>query len=145
MGDEVGINQDEIDKLLGVDSSASTAATDAPPTPAPAPPPAPKPEVPTTAAAFGQLPEGVKNQNVSDISLISDIPIELSVELGKANKFIREVLDLGPGSVVELDRLVGEPVDLLANGRMIAKGEVVVVDEYFGIRLTAITEKGEET
>ncbi len=74
----------------------------------------------------------------NDIDLIRDVPLEITVELGKTGKKINEILDFGVGTVIELDRLVGEPLDILANGKRIAKGEVVVVDENYGIRITDI-------
>lgn len=74
----------------------------------------------------------------NDIDLIRDVPLEITVELGKTGKKITEILDFGVGTVIELDRLVGEPLDVLANGKRIAKGEVVVVDENYGIRITDI-------
>jgi len=74
----------------------------------------------------------------SDIGLIKDVPLGITVELGRAVKQISEILDFGPGTVIELNRLVGEPLDILVNGKQIAKGEVVVVDENYGIRITEI-------
>jgi flagellar motor switch protein FliN len=74
----------------------------------------------------------------ANIGLIMDVPLQVTVELGRTRKLIREILELGPGSVVELDKLAGEPVDILANGKLIAKGEVVVIDENFGVRITEI-------
>ncbi len=74
----------------------------------------------------------------SDIGLIRDVPLEISVELGRTVKRISEILDFSPGTVVELDKLVGESLDINANGKLIAKGEVVVVDENYGIRITEI-------
>ncbi len=74
----------------------------------------------------------------TDIDLIKDVPMEITVELGRASKRISEILDFGIGTVVELDKLVGESLDVLANGKIIAKGEVVVVDENYGIRITEI-------
>ena len=73
-----------------------------------------------------------------DISLINDISLNLTVRLGKTEMPIKDILDLAPGSVIELDRLAGEAVDLLANGKIIARGEVVVIDENFGFRVTDI-------
>ena len=67
----------------------------------------------------------------------------ITVELGGTNMLIRDILALGPGSVIELDKLAGEPVDLLVNDRPIAKGEVVVIDESFGVRLTEISNATE--
>jgi len=77
----------------------------------------------------------------SNIELIMDVPLQVTVELGRTRKLIREILELGPGSIVELDKLAGEPVDVLVNGKLIAKGEVVVIDENFGVRVTEIVSK----
>jgi len=74
----------------------------------------------------------------ADIGLIKDVPLEITVELGRTSKQISDILDFGVGTVIELDRLVGESLDILANGKKIAKGEVVVVDENYGIRITDI-------
>ena len=107
---------------------------------------------------YADMPSGVKKgeqfsvqsvqfsplQNVTDthlpqnIGLILDVPLDVSVELGKTRKTIKEVLDLTQGSIIQLDKLAGEPVDLLVNGKLIAKGEVVVIDENYGIRITTI-------
>ncbi len=73
-----------------------------------------------------------------NIGLLLDVKVRLSVELGRTLMSIREVLSLGPGSVVELDKLAGEPVDVWVNDRLVAKGEVVVVDENFGVRIIEI-------
>ena len=78
-----------------------------------------------------------------NIDLIVDIPVRITVELGRARKTIGEVLGMGPGSVVELNRMAGEPVDVLVNGKLIARGEVVVIDESFGIRVTEIVSRAE--
>ena len=72
------------------------------------------------------------------IDLVGDIPVELIAELGKTTKKISEILEYGPGTVIELDKLVGEPLNIYANGKYIAKGEVVVIDDNFGIRITDI-------
>lgn len=74
----------------------------------------------------------------TDIDMIMDIPVQLSVELGRTRLTIKSILQLGQGSVVELDGLAGEPMDIFVNGYLIAQGEVVVVDEKYGIRLTDI-------
>lgn len=73
-----------------------------------------------------------------NIGLIMDVPLDVSVELGKARKTIKEILELQQGSIIQLDKMAGEPVDLLVNGKLIAKGEVVVIDENYGIRITTI-------
>jgi flagellar motor switch protein FliN/FliY len=76
----------------------------------------------------------------ADLRRLSDVPMELSVEIGRTRLTIGETLDLRVGSIVTLDRLAGEPVDLLVNGTPIARGEVVVVDEQFGLRITRIVD-----
>ena len=75
------------------------------------------------------------------MDLIMDVPLEVTVELGRARMRIREILNLSGGSVVELDKLAGEPVDVLVNGQLIAKGEVVVIDENFGIKITDLVRE----
>jgi flagellar motor switch protein FliN/FliY len=74
----------------------------------------------------------------ADLSLVLDVPVELAVEIGRARMTIRETLALAPGSIVALDRIAGEPVDLLVNGRRVARGEVVAIDEDFGFRITEV-------
>jgi flagellar motor switch protein FliN len=84
-------------------------------------------------------PAGAAN----DINMVLDIPVQLSVELGRTKVPIKYILQLGQGSVVELDALAGEPMDVLVNGYLIAQGEVVVVNDKFGIRLTDIVTPSE--
>jgi flagellar motor switch protein FliN/FliY len=79
----------------------------------------------------------------NDISMVLDIPVQLSVELGRTRVPIKYILQLAQGSIVELDALAGEPMDVLVNGYLIAQGEVVVVNEKFGIRLTDIVTPSE--
>ena len=73
-----------------------------------------------------------------NMGLLLDVPMEVTVELGRSTKTVQEVLSLGEGSIIELDKLAGETVDLLVNGKPMAKGEVVVIDENFGVRVTEI-------
>jgi len=80
---------------------------------------------------------------VNDINMVLDIPVQLSVELGRTKVPIKHILQLGQGSVVELDALAGEPMDVLVNGYLIAQGEVVVVNDKFGIRLTDVVTPSE--
>jgi len=87
-------------------------------------------------ATPGQMPAG-------DINMILDIPVQLTVELGRTRIPIKNILQLAQGSVVELDALAGEPMDVLVNGYLIAQGEVVVVNDKFGIRLTDIVTPSE--
>jgi flagellar motor switch protein FliN/FliY len=97
------------------------------------------PEPPATVerAAFAQLkPEG-KHEG-KNIDMLLDVTLPVSIELGRTALKIEDILNLGPGSVVELDKLAGEPVDILVNEKLLAKGEVVVVDENFGVRITSM-------
>lgn len=95
-------------------------------------------------AMFEQLtPGGGAKSHVNDINMILDIPVQLTVELGRTKIPIKHILQLAQGSVVELDGLAGEPMDVLINGCLIAQGEVVVVNEKFGIRLTDVITPSE--
>jgi flagellar motor switch protein FliN/FliY len=94
-----------------------------------------------TAGASGQVFKplaGSSGSGDGDIDMIMDIPVQLSVELGRTRLTIRNILQLGQGSVVELEGLAGEPMDIFVNGYLIAQGEVVVVDDKYGIRVTDI-------
>lgn len=82
--------------------------------------------------------EALEDQEERDLDFILDIPLELSVELGRARMLINDLLQLGQGSIVELNKLAGEPLEIYINRKLIAKGEVVVVNEKFGVRLTDI-------
>lgn len=106
------------------------------------PPASPEPSVspsvmvqPVQFTPIAPTPSSRENGN---IGLLMDVTLQLSVELGGARMKIKDILELGIGSIVELDRLAGEPVDILVNGKLIAKGEVVVIDENFGVKVTDI-------
>jgi flagellar motor switch protein FliN/FliY len=73
-----------------------------------------------------------------NIDLIMDVPLEVTVELGRTSKSISDILDFSPGKIIELNRIAGEPIDILVNGKFVAKGEVVVIEESFGVRITEI-------
>lgn len=87
---------------------------------------------------FQSFDSGPKVYPKENMDILMDVSLEVSVELGRTSRKIKEILEFGPGSIVELNRLVGEPVDVLVNGKFIATGEVVVIDENFGIRITDI-------
>ena len=124
---------------IGGGSRASSA------TPPPAPPRSPTPIGPAASRArFAPLPEQESPAARSGIDLLAGLQMNVSVELGRTELTVSEVLGLGPGSVIELDRLAGEPVDILVNDRLIARGEVVVVDENFGVRVVEIVRRGNE-
>ena len=133
------------------------------PTPAPAPAPAPAAPTPGPAPAMSAPPQGYAQPmqpaqpvNVApaqfqafdntinplmqqeNIGLIMDVPLEVTVELGRTNKTIKEILDFSPGTIIELNKLAGEAIDLVVNGKYVAKGEVVVIEDNFGIRITEI-------
>lgn len=121
-GDE---GQDDIDALL--------AGNDAPAAPAPA------------RAELDEFDPAARNQRAGapDLDVILDIPVRISMEVGNTEITIRNLLQLNQGSVIELDRLAGEPLDVLVNGTLIAHGEVVVVNEKFGIRMTDVISPSE--
>jgi flagellar motor switch protein FliN/FliY len=126
---------------------------DSAPTPAAAPQPAPQaaPQpMPMSQPMMGQ-PVNVQPAQFTafssgsfgayqpeNIDLIMDVPLEVTVELGRTSKSISEILDFGPGKIIELNKLAGEPIDVLVNGKNVAKGEVVVIEESFGVRITEI-------
>lgn len=94
---------------------------------------------------FGQIGYAADSIQKSGVDLIMDVNVQVSVELGRATMQVREVLSLGPGSVVELDKHAGEPVEVVVNNKTVARGEVVVIDENFGVRITEIINaKGRE-
>ncbi len=101
-----------------------------------------KPKV-APAQIFEQLTPGVTGASPNNLDMILDIPVNLTVELGRTKIAIRSLLQLAQGSVVELDGLAGEPMSVLVNGCLIAQGEVVVVNDKFGIRLTDIITPSE--
>ena len=117
--------------------------------PSQAAPSAPTPQRPQVTPVdvkpveFVQLDGADFSGSAGNLDLIVDIPVRVTVELGRTRKTIGEVLALGPGSVVELNKMAGEPVDVLVNGKLIARGEVVVIDESFGIRVTEVVSKAE--
>jgi flagellar motor switch protein FliN/FliY len=89
-------------------------------------------------ADFQQLTSSHKSSEPQNLDLLLDVNLPISIELGRTSMTIQEILNLGPGSVVELNKLAGEPVDLLVNNKIVAKGEVVVIDENFGLRVTTL-------
>ncbi len=91
---------------------------------------------PAQFGAFGNVPVGVYQPE--NINLIMDVPLEVTVELGRTSKSISDILDFGPGKIIELNKIAGEPIDVLVNGKYVAKGEVVVIEESFGVRITEI-------
>ena len=104
------------------------------------PAPAPIVAAPAASAAHAAAPAAISHPDFAtkNIETLLDVPLQVVVELGRTEMPIQKVLDLGPGSVVELNRLSGEPINIMVNGKLVARGEVVVVDENFGIKITNI-------
>lgn len=128
---------------------AEQSAATPPEAPAPSPAAAPAPAAPAAAPAQSAAQSvfkplaGSASGAGTDIDLIMDVPVQLTVELGRTRLTIKNLLQLGQGSVVELDGLAGEPMDIFVNGYLIAQGEVVVVEDKYGIRLTDIITPSE--
>lgn len=128
------------------EQSAASAPAPAAAAPAAAASAAPAPAKPAAQSAAKTVfqPLSAQSDGVSaDIDLIMDVPVQLTVELGRTRLTIKNLLQLGQGSVVELDGLAGEPMDIFVNGYLIAQGEVVVVEDRYGIRLTDIITPSE--
>ncbi|WP_374401403.1 flagellar motor switch protein FliN [Niveibacterium sp.] len=130
MADEEQISEDDWAAAMQEQAVADAAMAEPPP-PEPA------------RAAFPEFGAGEKPTSMNDFDMILDIPVQITVELGRTKLSIRNLLQLAHGSVVELDALAGEPMDVLVNGTLIAQGEVVVVNDKFGIRLTDIITPSE--
>ncbi|QEZ44499.1 flagellar motor switch protein FliN [Cupriavidus oxalaticus] len=127
-----------------MDDWASALAEQTSATAAEVPAAAPAPAAtPAAATVFQPLAKEATSGFHNDIEMILDIPVQLTVELGRTKVPIKNLLQLAQGSVVELDGLAGEPMDVLVNGYLIAQGEVVVVNDKFGIRLTDIITPSE--
>ncbi|MBI5454993.1 MAG: flagellar motor switch protein FliN [Deltaproteobacteria bacterium] len=93
-------------------------------------------------ASFASLKQE-SNGAVTNLDMILDIPVTLSVEIGRTRMMVKDLLQLGQGAVVELEKLAGEPMEILVNGRLVARGEAVVINEKFGIKLTDIASPSE--
>ncbi|MBM7579867.1 flagellar motor switch protein FliN/FliY [Jeotgalibacillus terrae] len=105
---------------------------------------APERSVDVQPAQFTQFDSpGLSAGESRNLNLLLDIPLQVTVELGRTKRSVQEILELTSGSIIELDKLAGEPVDILVNNRLIAKGEVVVIEENFGVRLTDIVSKSD--
>ncbi len=129
------LSQDEIDKLMSDDGELEQGWEEDFPEPKAA-----KPAPAAKNHAFEQLPakEAKGDAGNKPLDFILDIPLEISVELGRTKMVINDLLQLGQGSVIELTKLAGEPLEILVNNKLVARGEVVVVNEKFGVRVTDI-------
>jgi flagellar motor switch protein FliN len=133
---ESAVSQEAIDAML-----AAAAAGSAPEAAAPEAPEAPTAVLVDEIDPAGEQlqPAGPAAANLdADLGRLHAVPVELAVEIGRTRMTIGDTLGLGPGSIITLNRMAGEPVDLLVNGRPIARGEVVVIDEEFGLRVTEV-------
>jgi len=141
MADENTENSQDIADAIGEDDWAAAMAEQAIAESETAATPAPAAQPADIFQSFG----GAEQQNgmMRELDMILDIPVQLTVELGRTKITIKNLLQLAHGSVVELDALAGEPMDVLVNGTLIAQGEVVVVNDKFGIRLTDIITPSE--
>lgn len=99
--------------------------------------------IPARPVSFEALQMGVASEGMGNIALLLDVPMRVTVELGRTKMTIKDILGLGEGSIIELDKLAGEPVDILVNDKVIAQGEVVVIDENFAVRVTHIVSQME--
>lgn len=124
------MTQEEIDKLLEGGADLFDDATDQTAASTIAQPEFQELSTPNTAMSAGD----------PKMSLLYDLQLTVSIELGRTNMLIRDILRLGRGSVIEFDKLVSEPVDVLVNGKKVAGGEVVVIDKHFGIRITTLVD-----
>lgn len=134
-----GASDDDLSALLGDDSGGGDSGGadmdmdfgDMGGGSAPAPAAAPAAAPARQASASLDVPEG-------NLEVLLDVPLEVIVELGRTDLQIKEILSLAPGSVVELNRMAGEPINIMVNGKLVARGEVVVIDENFGVKITHI-------
>lgn len=157
---ELAINPEELAELMGSENELTSPSSPDPveiPTPAPVTPPkaeptpaAQTPRVPPSQpqpsgpavtarpAQFAPLQNAGLVSSSTNLDMLLGVTLRVTVELGRTKMSVEEVLKIGPGSVVELDKLAGEPVDVLVNEQLIARGEVVVVDDRFGVRITDV-------
>jgi len=147
---DLEITPEELAELVGsgntssTDTPASRDVGDSSPAPQSVPSPAPSSgqqsasQVTARPAEFASLQPTNSASSATNLDLLLGVTLRVTVELGRTKMSIEEVLKLGPGSVVELDKLAGEPVDVLVNDRLIARGEVVVLDDRFGVRITEV-------
>ena len=144
------LTQEELEAAELLDVEPSNIPRPEPVFAVPAAPPPPPHREPTpigpaaSRARFAPIPASAPSVTHQSIDLLAGLQMNVTVELGRTELTVAEVLGLGPGSVIELDRLAGEPVDILVNDRLIARGEVVVVDENFGIRVVEVLRRGAE-
>jgi flagellar motor switch protein FliN/FliY len=138
--DKPNLTQHDLDKLMSDDPGLEQDWGDPGPTTLPAAGDGASKDA--ANAAFGPPPPSLEGSS-KPLDFILDIPLEISVELGRAKMIINDLLQLGQGSVIELSKLAGEPLEIFVNGKLVARGEVVVVNEKFGVRVADIVSPTE--
>lgn len=93
-----------------------------------------------TAASYSELSDSASGQGVAPLATILDVALPVTIEFGRAHLSVQRILELGNGSVIQLDRMVGEPVDIYVSDQKLGEGEVVVIGEYFGVRITEVVK-----
>ncbi len=136
------ISQSDLDALIAASQESSTEKSLSEEQEMPRSSPAGLVDFPEFAPP--PVPEAISGGS-GGLNRVRDIPLEVTVELGRTRLLIRDILDLSPGSIIELDKLAGEPVDLFANGMLVARGEVIVIDDNFGVRVTEIITAAERS
>ncbi|MEE9312763.1 MAG: flagellar motor switch protein FliN [Planctomycetota bacterium] len=146
-GSDAGeINVDDLLSQLNIGDEPAESSAPSPPAQAPATPPADKPFADVAAASFPAMGDSsAVAPSSNDISLLENVNVKVQVLLGQTKLTVEEILKLGEGSVVELNRLAGEPLDILVNDKLVAQGEVLVLNENFCIRVTDIVPPDERS
>jgi len=137
--DELAITPEELAEIVGdMGEVESTAPLPSPGNKFPDAGTKPAAQITARPVEFAALQPSDTSSSPTNLNLLLGVTLRVTVELGRAKMSIEEILKLGPGSVVELDKQAGEPVDVLVNDRLIARGEVVVIDDRFGVRITDV-------
>jgi flagellar motor switch protein FliN/FliY len=127
-----------VDSDPATDVTADNTTAQAAPSSAPTIDAAPAANPSLSFLSFNETPVNSRSEGTSGFDRVQDISLEIAVELGRTRLLIKDILELSSGSIIELEKTAGEPVDLLANGLLIARGEVVVVEDSFGVRVTQV-------
>ena len=135
MADDNALSQDEIDALLGSTSADSAPAA---PVTATAPQPMTSDNTGTSSASFQEFKADDASDAQGSLNMLDDVTLDVKIELGRTHMDIKRILALGDGSIVELDKLAGDPCDILINEKLVARGEVLVLNENFSVRVTDI-------
>lgn len=145
--DTEGMSPEELEmmRMLDEDAAGTAATPEPPPAPEPTeakapvePPPAPVEAYPVDVTPLKPATQSSPADPDGNLKLIMDIPVEVKVEVGNSRLTIREILNLSPGAIIELDRAAGSPADIIVNGTTVGQGDVVIVEESYGIRITKL-------